>query len=327
MANDDFLAKYIEKVSEIKDKTAGDLSHEDMRQVARDLLVTDAELARVDAYAKESLTRGKNFVEYKCWPDAVRELSTAALLMPEEADAHFQLGKAHFGLFQQTGALANLKEAEQYARHAIQLDPHSTPAFELLKDIQESSNKDRNAPRPAPPPAGPPAAPRPRRSLRRKLFKIIILVAGVVLAFQIVRWAAPGVMGPHGDLPRGQGSPRIELPAIDYPVQFQSLGDLGVTVKSSRVWMRMGSETGSRYVFEGTFRNNGKTSITALSLRFMLPGLIFNGEANKETLELIKAGDPPLKPGESVDRKYEIALNGPAFPPVTLEVVDIKTAP
>jgi len=84
--DDEVLQPYIERLLALQSERAESLTAAELREVAYDLGLTDADLEAAEESAEKGLQRGLGYLQHGRHDDAVRELSAAAALAPERTD-------------------------------------------------------------------------------------------------------------------------------------------------------------------------------------------------------------------------------------------------
>ena len=129
----DILNDYIERLLAVEGDGQRVLDDDDLRRVARELGLSDDDLARVDQVVADHLTRGQNFAARSLYDDAVTEIHQAAVLRPFDKDIATQLADAYLGQFRVSGSGAARQRAQRWARRAIAIDAGYQPAFDVLE--------------------------------------------------------------------------------------------------------------------------------------------------------------------------------------------------
>ena len=134
------IARYIERLMTLDGSRDKELDESDLREVARELGLSEDDLAQVDASVAAHRKRGENFLAHDSHDDAISELRQALVLCPLDAELACMVGRAHHLRALAAGKSASdddRQEAEKLARRAIALDADCKPAYQLLQDIRE----------------------------------------------------------------------------------------------------------------------------------------------------------------------------------------------
>lgn len=143
--NADLLNDYVERLLAIEGDGAHRLDDDDLRRVARELGLSDEDLARVDKVVGDHLTRGQNFVARGLYREAADEIQQAAVLRPFDAAIATRLARAHLGHFHRTGERQARDRAQRWARRAIDIDADHKPAFDVLEACQQPRGNGKRA--------------------------------------------------------------------------------------------------------------------------------------------------------------------------------------
>ncbi len=144
--DDEIVEGYIEKLLAMDRRRDRGLAPGDLRQVARELGLGDAELARAEEAAEEHATRGRNFYEHGTFGDAIAEFRQALVLRPLDANLICELAWAHWRCFDDSGERDDRDTARELARRAVDLDPDCQSGYQLIR-IMEKSARDGRIPR------------------------------------------------------------------------------------------------------------------------------------------------------------------------------------
>jgi WD40 repeat protein len=90
------------------------------------------DLKAVEKTFQDHLALGKNFIEFKNYEEAVKELEQALLLKPQSEDTLWQLAKAHQQLWNENKTKKYKEEALRYARLCLKTNPQAKKAAELI---------------------------------------------------------------------------------------------------------------------------------------------------------------------------------------------------
>ena len=135
--DESILQDYIARLLSMQDERDEWLEEADLKTVARDLGLSDEDLARIDATTEAHRQRGQYFSQHDAWDDAVAEYRQAAALKPFDVSLVHTLAVAHASRFEETGMAEDREAAERYARRCIELDPTHQPSYELLAALKQ----------------------------------------------------------------------------------------------------------------------------------------------------------------------------------------------
>ncbi|HMB90132.1 MAG TPA: hypothetical protein VKP65_04745, partial [Rhodothermales bacterium] len=80
--DDQILEDYIARLLNVQDTRDALLDESDLQGAARDLGLSERDLARADAMAEAHRQRGKNFARHDAWDEAIAEFRQAMVLDP-----------------------------------------------------------------------------------------------------------------------------------------------------------------------------------------------------------------------------------------------------
>lgn len=145
MASDrDSLAEYIEKLMEIQaTRDEMSLSDEALREIALHAGLTEADLEKVEKAFNGHLQRGKGYLRYGNWSDAVDEFRQAVRLRPGNLDALIGMASALKCRWQAKHADPDRDEAEAFAKRCLAIEPGFEDALRLISEIQAQPTAGR----------------------------------------------------------------------------------------------------------------------------------------------------------------------------------------
>lgn len=136
------LEQYIQKVLELQQaQVEKPLGAEELRQIASDIGISDAEWQAIQATFNGHLTRGQGHLRYNNWDDALTELQEAHILAPYDTQVLFGIASTYAGRWQAQGKTVDQRQAEQYARQCLRLDASYRPALKLLSQLTSSDRR------------------------------------------------------------------------------------------------------------------------------------------------------------------------------------------
>jgi hypothetical protein len=118
----------------------------DLDAVARELGMTDLDMAEVKQAALEHFERGSHYCRHRQWDDAITELKVATALDPRNVPALHLLAESHAGRWRENDARADRGEAERLAKRCIDLQADYEPAFALLENLKAGPAKPMTMP-------------------------------------------------------------------------------------------------------------------------------------------------------------------------------------
>jgi tetratricopeptide (TPR) repeat protein len=174
--NEQNLHNYIERVTALQNQRNSALTLSDLQSVARELGMSDEDLAAASRSATAALERGLGHIKYRLWDDAIEELSNSVALDPANVQGLHALAVAYSERWRGNGSVADLLEAQRHARQALQIDPKHAPSFDLLSRLKEQAE-------------GAPSRISPVARKRTLTIAIIVIIA-VVVILALMIWAA-----------------------------------------------------------------------------------------------------------------------------------------
>lgn len=114
------------------------LEEEDLTSAARDLGLSDTDLARIQDIVAGHKQRGRSFMERGLWDEAIDAFQQATTLDPFNADLFHDYAKAHLGRWRATGSEGDKRAAEQYAHRTLELDAEHTASYEILQELKRN---------------------------------------------------------------------------------------------------------------------------------------------------------------------------------------------
>ncbi len=138
------LTHFLQKALEIQ--LAGlekQLTEETLKRIALKAGLTEEDWEKLCAILAGHLAKGRNFLRFANFTDAITELEHAAALAPYRADVLVDCGKAHFGRYKETGARPSRDRAEIMFRKTLEIDPDNADAAEQLSSLKKSKPATR----------------------------------------------------------------------------------------------------------------------------------------------------------------------------------------
>lgn len=181
--SDEILRRYIEKIVRLqREREQEEISENDLRQIAVEAGMSDADLAYAEKRTLEYLDRGSGFIRYGNWDRAITELDQAAALAPANTTVLNALATAHWNRFLLRATEEDRDTAARYAERTLRIDPRNDPALRLLSTIHRGGEE-----------APTPVVPGVHMARKRSTVGIALGVAIAALGAGIALWliAAP----------------------------------------------------------------------------------------------------------------------------------------
>lgn len=141
-SSEDLLAAYLQYVVALRD-AAAPLDPAQLREVAREMGLSDADIAAAEQAGLAHFERGRNFAAHGRWDDAASELTRASALLPHRLDVLDALAHAHLGRWRAGGGPDDREAAERLARQCLAIAPSHKPAYELLNALDRRGSPNR----------------------------------------------------------------------------------------------------------------------------------------------------------------------------------------
>jgi hypothetical protein len=241
--HEEALKAYIARILAVKADQSATLSADDLRAIALDLGLSEADLAAGHAEAERYHQRGLGFLRHRRWADAVDELSAAGALAPDRLDVLHALASAHAGRWHQRRHPTDREAAESLARRCLDLAPDHEPSFVLLNTLDPAAR------------TGP---------SRRWLKPALLLGLGLVVLVGVMgvwdRRPAPVAPAPVSNAPKP--APLVEVPVSLVP----DAKSTGMRL-DARLSQLSNYEASSYYKQAIALTNTGTTEWQALTLQ------------------------------------------------------------
>jgi tetratricopeptide (TPR) repeat protein len=135
--SDEILRNYMENVLRLqRERDRGVLSDHDLKQIALESGMSDADLEYVHQRFDDYMNRGQGFIKYKNWGDAIEELEQATALAPYSVDALNALATAYAGRWREKGVEADREQASRIAERALELDSSNDAALRMVSALR-----------------------------------------------------------------------------------------------------------------------------------------------------------------------------------------------
>jgi hypothetical protein len=288
----EMLRKYIERLTALRGEGDRGLDLADMKEVARELGMSEDDIAAADLAAKSHRDRGLRHLQHRRWDDAVTELREAMALDPMSIEILHPLATAHKERWRVTGSQSDRKRASELASRVIAIDPAHDASSLLLNELDEPRRPKAAEPSPA--------SPRRRRSSVRWLLVALPLIAMVAIGLKIIA-ARPHPRVEQPDIPQ-PAVMAVEERGAELPVIWEGHREDGVNIAFAP------SGDGSSRI---TITNVGTRAVRSLRIRM-----------DGRSIDAIAEGDAPLGVGES--RMVETGSQGTGGSMIAVELVEAE---
>src|SRR5438477_10429995 len=94
---DQIVKDYIQQAMSVQNKQISSTNLYELKEDARGLGMTDADMTEVEKAAREHCERGGGYCRHGRWAEAIEELKVAVALNPTSVEAIYLLAEAHAG--------------------------------------------------------------------------------------------------------------------------------------------------------------------------------------------------------------------------------------
>lgn len=133
---EEILRNYSRRVALLQNEYQRALVIDDLKEIARDLGMSDDDMAAADKAVEAYIERGLLHGAHRRWGDTIAELSEAVALNPTDLRALYGLAVAYKERWLATGSSDDRVRAERLARQLLQLYPDYDPAHVLLNELE-----------------------------------------------------------------------------------------------------------------------------------------------------------------------------------------------
>lgn len=139
------LHAYLERVIALRDAHERSLDHDELRQVAREVGLSDADVERAARAAADHLERARGFVDHRLFDEAIAELQHACVLVPDDPQILHRLATAYAARWERDQNPADLREAMARCKAVVTIDPGHSAAYELLGRLNAQTTRTPTA--------------------------------------------------------------------------------------------------------------------------------------------------------------------------------------
>ncbi len=139
------LEKYITRLLDLQRHSAEQLTQAEMQQIAKEIGLTEQDLAEAAQTARDAIQRNQTYQEAGRWDEAAKELQLAADLQPFDANIESLWASFYFRKWKKLRRLKDFQAMETHIQKCLSLAPTHTTATQLLKDSAiEKRRQQRN---------------------------------------------------------------------------------------------------------------------------------------------------------------------------------------
>ena len=122
------------------------LTEETLKGIARKAGLTEEDWEKLCEKLQAHLAKGRNFLKFANYTDAIIELEHAVAIAPYRADVLLDCGKAHSARWKETKARPSRDRAESLFNKCLEVEPDNAEAAEQLSTLKRAKSPSR-APR------------------------------------------------------------------------------------------------------------------------------------------------------------------------------------
>lgn len=131
---------YIQKLFEIqKSYQSKPLTEEEMKQVAMDMGMTEADWTAIQESFQAHLDRGEGFLKYGNWEDAIKELEQAVTINPHHVRAMSLLARSYQSRWKKYGKIEDALRAHHLAQRCIESNPGHDEMLKLISELKKNA--------------------------------------------------------------------------------------------------------------------------------------------------------------------------------------------
>lgn len=127
---------YIKQMMEIKARKDQEQIKSDLREISKELGMSEEDLQAVEQERKKLIVLGRGFVQHQQADDAINTLEKAYSLNPDDAETLSLLAQAHGIKFVQSNQAHHKKKSEEFAAQALLQNPEDQNALSLLQSVR-----------------------------------------------------------------------------------------------------------------------------------------------------------------------------------------------
>lgn len=274
--SDQILQNYIERILALQAQRKHFLTPEDLKTIACDLGLTEADLAAAEEATKAHLERGLGYCRYGRWSDAIEELNHAASLEPANLSVLHGLATAFKGRWLAEGNEEDRTESIRYAKQCIEVNPHYEPAFSLLSELDQVPS-------------------RWMRIFKKFHIWIVVGILGTLIVVGVILLESP--LKYKTSLPvRNSEKGSTETDEVDIPVQLvETEKSKGLKVLTRRSTL---GQNGF-YQLSADLATERRSEILSLKMKIEFLDEFYQ-VIGAESFDVIHSFIPPLRPGDFV---------------------------
>jgi len=127
---------YIKQMMEIKARKEQQAMKSDLREISKELGMSEEDLQAVEEERKKLITLGKGYIQHQQADDAIGVLEKAYALNPDDAQTLSLLAQAYGIKYVQTKQMQYKKKSEEFASLALLQNPEDKDTLALLQAVR-----------------------------------------------------------------------------------------------------------------------------------------------------------------------------------------------
>lgn len=128
--------QYFEAVKKLSFNTNKPHSLDELQQIATNLGMGKESWAGLQKEFQDSLMRGKGYMKYKNWEDAIQELKLSEQINPFHLGVLMELSESYKQLWLKNDSPIDEELAEQYAKRCLQIQPNHERSLQLISSLK-----------------------------------------------------------------------------------------------------------------------------------------------------------------------------------------------
>ncbi|MEZ4888491.1 MAG: hypothetical protein R3E32_27435 [Chitinophagales bacterium] len=129
--------QYFEAVKKLPYQNNHVYSSEELEQIAANLGMSKEAWNGLQKELQDSVMRGKGFMKYENWDDAIEELKHAEQINPFHLGVLMELSESYHQLWLKNSSPIDEELAEQYAKRCLQIQPNHERSLQLISSLKK----------------------------------------------------------------------------------------------------------------------------------------------------------------------------------------------
>lgn len=140
--NDQKLAAFLERIYAIRDNlNEAELTEASLKKIATEMGLSEADWEKLQVEFEAHHRRGRSFLQYSNWDDAIGEFEQALPLNPNHPDTLYGLALAHGRRYWEQKNIEDKNKALSYADSCLGVAPDYEAAIQLVSNLKRSSQQ------------------------------------------------------------------------------------------------------------------------------------------------------------------------------------------